>query len=506
MLELTISLADAAGPWAWSDGSWRSGASVIEPFTHPALETVARAADDVHRITIRERCPGQDGRPHRDDWPGDFVTVELGAGTVRVHAGQRGTAPLYLAADGRALHGSWDLARLRGVVSADRLDDREAARLLTLRYRYGHDTLFRDARRLTERSAAMFTDDGLTMHYPGDALHGQARALRPDADVIAGYDRLLRSAVAERSYAPDTTCAELSGGLDSANVAATLGILHPGRIAASAMILPGETGAQQAGRRADLIRHLRLGPGDCTVDFAGLLPFAPPGRRAGGEFVTPYEDLYDEAKTALNATVAAQGVRVVFTGIGGDEMVARTVAEHDHLPLGTGRAPMPWISQKTREIAEDSDTGIAPAAVVNEMTLTAQACAAPAFLRAGIWPVHPLAHPDLVRFGEWLPANWRRHKRLHRARLEAAGCPRGLLEPKLRENFTPVMRQALREHGLPLIGRMLRDGSPLIERGFIDPDGLASVSQRLAGGGEFRERESELYVVLTVDLALRALA
>lgn len=143
---------------------------------------------------------------------------------------------------------------------------------------------------------------------------------------------------------------------------------------------------------------------------------------------------------------------------------------------------------------------------MNEMTLTAQACAAPAFLRAGIWPVHPLAHPDLVRFGEWLPVNWRRHKRLHRARLEAAGCPRGLLEPKLRENFTPVMRQALRAHGLPLIGRMLRDGSPLIERDFIDPDGLASVSQRLASGGEFRERESELYVVLTVDLALRALA
>ena len=138
------------------------------------------------------------------------------------------------------------------------------------------------------------------------------------------------------------------------------------------------------------------------------------------------------------------------------------------------------------------------------MTLTAQACAAPAFLRAGIWPVHPHADPDLVRFGEWLPLHWRRHKRLHQARLEAAGCPRPLLEPRLRENFTPVMRQAIRGHGLPLIARMLSGGSALIDVGFIDPDGLTEVYQRLADGAEFRERDTELYGLIVMDLALRS--
>lgn len=64
---------------------------------------------------------------------------------------------------------------------------------------------------------------------------------------------------------------------------------------------------------------------------------------------------------------------------------------------------MPWIGERARAAAADAETGTAPAAVVNEMTLTAQACAAPAFLRAGIWPVHPLADPALVTFGEWLP-------------------------------------------------------------------------------------------------------
>ena len=115
---------------------------------------------------------------------------------------------------------------------------------------------------------------------------------------------------------------------------------------------------------------------------------------------------------------------------------------------------------------------------------------------------HPLADPHLIRFGERLSLQWRRHKRLHQSRLEAAGCPRALLEPRLRENFTPVMREALRQHGLPLIARMLADGSPLIDAGFIHPDGLATVHRRLTEGGQFRERETELYGLIVMDLAL----
>jgi hypothetical protein len=199
-------------------------------------------------------------------------------------------------------------------------------------------------------------------------------------------------------------------------------------------------------------------------------------------------------------------VTTAFTGVGGDEMVARTTAEFPHPPLGTGLEPMPWIGERTLAASAEAETGTAPAAVVNEMTLSAQACAAPAFLRAGIWPAHPLADPDLIRFGEWLPLQWRRHKRLHQARLEAAGCPRALLEPRLRENFTPVMREALRQHGLPLIARMLADGSPLIDADFIHPDGLAAVHGRLADGGQFRERETELYGLIVMDLALRSFA
>ncbi len=503
MMKLKISLADAGGRWTRSGDVWRCGESVIEPVAHPAVEAVSASGEGGTRVVVRERSPGRGGRDHDDSWPGDFIAVELGPRRVRLRAGLRGVAPVYLAADGDTVLGSWDLACLRGAVSVDDLADREVARLLTMRFRYGRDTLFAGALRLTERSAALFTDAGLQVGYPGPALHGRARGLREDADVTAAYGRLLEAAVTARAYDPGSACVELSGGLDSANVAATLAALHPGQVTASAMIIPGEAGAQQAARRAELIRVLGLGK-NVQVGFDGHLPLSPAGRRGSGLPVTPYEDPYDEAKGALLELLAEHGVTTVFTGVGGDEMVARTTAEFPHPPLGTGLEPMPWIGKRTLAAAEETDTGTAPAAVVNEMTLTAQACAAPAFLRAGIWPAHPLADPDLIRFGEWLPLPWRQHKRLHQARLEAAGCPKALLEPRLRENFTPVMREAIRRHGLPLIARMLSGGSPLIEAGFVDPDGLAAVHRRLAASGQFRDRETELYGLIVMDLALRS--
>ncbi len=51
---------------------------------------------------------------------------------------------------------------------------------------------------------------------------------------------------------------------------------------------------------------------------------------------------------------------------------------------------------------------------------------------------------------------------------------------------------------------MLAGGSPLIEAGFVDPDGLAAVHSRLTAGEEFRDRETELYGLIVMDLALRS--
>jgi hypothetical protein len=195
--------------------------------------------------------------------------------------------------------------------------------------------------------------------------------------------------------------------------------------------------------------------------------------------------------------------RTVFTGIGGDEMLAQTMDEWEHPPVGISADLRPWIGDRTFTGLKEAEEGVAPATVINEMTLNAQACAGPAFLRAGIWPVHPLADPRLIRFGEWLPRDWRRRKRLFRARLERCGCHGELIDPPLSENFAPVMRTGLRRYGLPHVDLMIRDGSPLIDGGYLQPDGLAAVRDRLAAA-EYVKRDAELCAALALDQTLRA--
>lgn len=520
MLKLQIDVRDLGGAWTWSGGVWRCGNSWIEPFSHPALEALLIMDGTAWCAAVRERRWGArivSARPstvasadYRERLaemrrsPGDFVIVEGDPEEIQLSAGVQGVAPLYLTSSGDQLAGSWDLTDLRGRLAADRLVEREMARLLTLRPRYTHETVFAGVHRLTERATATWDGTGLTVRYPSDAVHATARELHDGADVIAGYEALLDEVLAARPYDPDAAAVELSGGVDSANVAASLAARDPGRLIMAAMLLPGPAGRQQRRRRTELNATLRSRK-DLVVPADALAPLCPYGRRAQGVPVSPYDDAYLEAAEALHRAIAEHGVRTVFTGIGGDEMVALTSAEVSHAPVGADRPVMPWLGASTRAIAQESDADIAPASVVNEMTLLASTCAAPSILRAGMWPVHPLADPAMIRFGEWLPRIWRADKRLPRERLARLGLSPGVCRPALAENFVEVMHGSLVRYGLAYLNQMLTGGSLLIDDGFVDPGQLALVHDRIASGRP-QPRDREVFEVISVDLAIRSLS
>jgi len=520
MLKLQIDVRDLGGAWLWSGGTWRRGNSWIEPFAHPGLEALLITDGTAWCATVRERrrgAPVVSARPRTvtsaeysrrltdiRGWPGDFVTVEGGGEKVQVSAGVQGVAPLYLTSSSGQLLGSWDLTDLRGRFAADRFVEREMARLLALRPRYTHETVFAGVHRLTERAAVTWDGTGLAVQYPSEAEHATARDLRDGADVIAGYEALLDEVLAARPYDPDSMAVELSGGVDSANVAASLTARAPGRLVTSAMLLPGPAGRQQRHRRTEMISTFG-GRRDLVVPADALAPLCPYGRRAQDIPVSPYDDAYLEATEALHQVIAEQGGRNVFTGIGGDEMVALTSAEVSHAAVGADRPVMPWLGARTRALAEETDTDIAPASVVNEMTLLACACAAPSILRAGMWPVHPLADPAMIRFGEWLPRTWRADKRLPRERLARLGLSPEVCRPALAENFVEVMHGSLVRYGLAYLNQMLAGGSVLIDDAFVDPDQLALVRDRVANGRPL-PRDREVFEVISLDLAIRSLS
>ena len=488
MLSLCLQLSDLSRPWIWHDGQWVSGQSWIRPFDHAVLSSSCRRGDTSILIEGRER---------RED--GDFVTVKILRDRVSLTAGPHGTAPLYLTVRNGILHGSWSLPDLVGHTGSGQLLDRALTRMLTRRHRYSSDTLFTDIHRLTERATATAGPfAGLTIQYPLDAPHVTTpRQLRRDVDPVRAFDIVLTTLAARVSAPTDSTAIELSGGADSANVAVAVATARRDQIRSYGLLLAGEMGRHQQHRREAIVRHLDLL--DTPTRATRHPPFTPTGARGSGHPHYPDGDVYHEAFDAARAWLAASGVHVVYTGFGGDEMVALRLTERVTPPP----APplVPWLGDHARGALHHLEDNVAPASRVPPPSLMGFAARNPLFLERGLWPISPLADPVLVRFGESLPIPWRREKRLLRDRLRRVGFADDVAQPSPPESFTQLMQFGLRKHGLPIVERML-DDSILIDAGFVDHARLVAAYQHARTATELPDL---LYDTIALEVGLASL-
>ncbi|MFW5415254.1 hypothetical protein J0910_01095 [Nocardiopsis sp. CNT-189] len=502
-----------------------AGGPFLEVFTHPALEHQAVLRSDGGGFIVnRERLRGRPAPPPERTvgetaydraladalaWPLGFVLIEFGPTRVRLHASQWGTAPLHLAAAGGALHGSWDLLDVVPHIDAARLDPQEVTGFLTYRGLYSRRTVLAEVRTLTERATAAFDGTRLSMAYPEPGLHARPRELRPGADVIGAFERVLAAVVEQWDYAPERAVADLSGGMDSANTALTLARLHPGKVATGAMMFHGPIGAQQARRRAEL-RTAGFAE-DHTLDLVEHLPFAPGGPRDRGEPFDPEEGPYAEGRNTLLDAYAQAGKTVVFTGLGGDEAMKLRASEREALgiapapvPLETGADDLPaYLGPRAREVIAAGPSEAAPIGPTLWSILDSFAALYPHYMRRGLWPINPMAAPGFVRLAESLPAAWRADKRLLRSRLRAAGFSRDAAHPQLAENFQHILNTAMDRHGVCKLTDLLDEGSVLVQEGFLGEAELRRAARRFAGTGD--HRLYEVYRPLMLETALRSL-
>lgn len=405
--------------WTWDAGRYSNASSWVEPYNHPSLETLAATDSASTLICIRERANTSPAvgsavqqlpdriafdRLQREvsSWPLDFILVCIEDGHVRILAGSWGTAPIYITVNGDTIVGSWRITDLAQRIDRRQFLDREVARLLTLRHRYSSDTIFPDIHRLTERAEATLSSGGLEIRYPEPAQHALPRKLRPGTDVLDFYEKSLAGSIQARHFDPAEVVIELSGGLDSTNVAMTLHRLYPTRILSYALMIGGLAGKQQQHRRQAVVD--RCGFDDHQVQLLDNLPFGQAGPPEP-PVAAPYDEPYLAAFSKLLGLARHTGARVAMTGIGGDELVAPYATEAE-IPaaITSARTPLPeWLGPRTLRAFGEIDDGIAPGATAAESSLLATACRAPAFLDAGIWPISPFCAPLLIRFAESLP-------------------------------------------------------------------------------------------------------
>ncbi|MEU7584457.1 asparagine synthase [Streptomyces sp. NPDC041068] len=428
------------------------------PANVSVLVTVTDDDPNCVSLTVREHKEGDT----------DFTSVEMRPGNVRISAGVFGTAPLYVTAVGDELHASWDLAELRPFLRTDQLEPRAVARVLTRQHRYTADTLFEGVYRLTERASAEFTSSGLAMIYPEPAEHVlEPRTLAPGVDPLDVFDTLLFQAVDEAPAATGCVGLELSGGADSGNVAVSISAAGFDQVHSFGLLMGGTMGAQQRDRRRALVDY--FGFRDTAIPAMQHPPFVSGGARALGVPHDPAGAFYQEAFDVVREQVAARGCELIFTGSGGDEINAHHSRTRAVLPPSQ---PVPWLGSKATEALADVDENLAPMPVLPVPTLMACGLHNPGYLRVGVWPVNPLAHPRIVRFMEQLPHEYKRGKSLFRERLRRAGLPESVASPTEPENFLGVMESGLRSYGLPILDAMLRE-SLLVDLGYVDPAELA---------------------------------
>jgi asparagine synthase (glutamine-hydrolysing) len=544
MLALHLTRDAANGVWRKSGHGFAVGGGIVEPIEHPALESFAVATVDELLVVVRERCatapPSQFSHLSLSDaaaavapvsadrlealetgaieWPLQSTVMRVSrvadgtAATIR--GGRWGTAPLFLAASRGELWAHWDPSALIGRLDDRSLDwERVAYFLATFDAPYSRRTLLRHMHVLTERSTAVWRSSaggnhGLRIDYPEPIRRAQPRTLKAGADVESAFLDIIASSTRRWLGSGVLAMSELSGGLDSALVSCGAGRLTGQGWSTCGLILPAAHRLDQIERRRELIQV--FGFVDRTVDLADALPLQRGGRcSAEGACLMPWEEIYYEAMEALLRRVSSVGCNLLFTGFGGDELCTMNRGEIGSEPAATNgpsdNAMPSFMTIRARDAAAEAHRSLdrAPSGYAAASAVESAAFSSAMYLRQGIWPVHPLCTPELVRFCAALPADWRADRTVERRALARAGCSPRITHGTC-DNFAPALAHSLRTGVRPMLETLFRD-SRLADAGYLDDALLLRDFSAWADRTDDADGGVSFYAVAVIELMLRSL-
>ena len=196
------------------------------------------------------------------------------------------------------------------------------------------------------------------------------------------------------------------------------------------LLVPGEEREGQVLRREEVARQFGL-----TDHADPVVPDYSPWDRDG--FVLPWEELYYAPFENLYARAAGAGHKVFCTGLGGNDLLAQYWEEMPDKGLGErsavgGEGPLPdLLAARVRDAHRERTARLndLPRAFVQRSVMDFAAGMAAQTLRFGLWPVHPLITPEVVRYAHALPSAWRSNRRLMSELLARWGVSRSVTHP-----------------------------------------------------------------------------
>jgi len=230
-----------------------------------------------------------------------------------------GIKPLYYAETAKGLaFASEPQALIASGLVAPRLRAEARAELLQRQYISGADTIFDGISRVMPGETLVVVDGRIVERRRRAALPDGRPVEQSEDDARAALDRVLAGSVEMHQRSDVPYGMFLSGGIDSSAVLALMARLNDRPVRAFTAYFPGTEAADEREQARAVARA--LGAEHVEVEFAerdfvGLLP------RIAAALDDPTAD-YAVLPTYKLAQVAGQGLKVVLSGEGGDELFA----------------------------------------------------------------------------------------------------------------------------------------------------------------------------------------
>jgi asparagine synthetase B (glutamine-hydrolysing) len=363
---------------------------------------------------------------------------------------------------------------------------------------------------LTERSNLELDDRNFSIGLPPNKAVIKERISRKNEMKL--FTKRLRSVfLAYDKKIPQETKIgiELSGGLDSSTVAHFFSKKRKDAKLYS-MDLPKKVGKAQKNKLKDLIEFIGLE--HKSVKIKDKYPLSRYAKTKKLFPLYPQKEIYTEALEYMLTKARRDGVEVIFTGMGGDELFLLDKREN----IGfkgkeeaefRRRVKMPiFFTSKFKKdffkrVFFDNNIPIPP---VPYSVLGAHVSRNNIFIEHGIWPIAPLGDSELARFCRSLPNQMCRNKYILREYQKKNTFPKGLYESFTNEYFGNFFDESLKGPLYDFIISLYKK-SVLDNLGLIDKKILIKDYQKFVRTNK-HENPLLFYEVAVMEIVLQSLS
>jgi asparagine synthetase B (glutamine-hydrolysing) len=305
---------------------------------------------------------------------------------------------------------------------------------------------------------------------------------------------------------------EISGGLDSITAPGFYSPYTKNPLQAFSMLLPDKQGQSQKQKFQAIERKLNIKLH--AVPVHRLFPLTSQVKLKRFRPFYPLREIYYEALKQEVRAARKKKIEIIFTGMGGDELFKTDPRE----PIGhQGKQEVefrkqlkipsfftPYFKQKFLENLPHNINY--PTPLIPYSVLGANLSRNNIFIENGIWPLSPLADPELVKFCRGLPKNWRENKKILKEHQRIMGYPKEIYDAKVNENFSNFFHSGLQTtHFQKLFQRLLKN-SVLTQLNLIDKSRLKSeYSLYLRKKSEINENPLYFYTIAVVEIFFQSL-